>query len=418
MSNLLFLVEKEGHEAASSPQLLWRSGFAELLHLLCESKRGNSYFDAGPRSDDFTVSFQMYEQAIELDPDFTEAYVRLALARSEYCQNRGTCFRAQNRTAILDAASRGLSLAPDLPQAMVAMGYYHYAVERDFEKVLEYGLRAERDGLGDAEVHHLLGAVKRRMDDFDGSIESFGEAARLDPLSGHFLEDLGHTSMYAGRFEEAEDILRRSIALAPNERTSYGYLGDLYLSVDGSDTRRARNAVLEFPDTTVGNVQSDLWQADLIDGDFDAALARPYTQRNSYRRAVTLELAGRLDEARVVWDSLATGLAPVVEENPGRFGARLTLGRAYTALGRAQDAVQQAEAALESMPFTRDAVAAIGVHHQAAEIFARVGEPDRAVEVLQQLLDHNSGTTPQELAADPALAPLRDHPGFRALIER
>ena len=38
MSNLLFLVEKEGHEAASSPQLLWRSGFAELLHLLCESK--------------------------------------------------------------------------------------------------------------------------------------------------------------------------------------------------------------------------------------------------------------------------------------------------------------------------------------------------------------------------------------------
>ena len=41
MSNLLFLVEKEGHEAASSPQLLWRSGFAELLHLLCESKPWN-----------------------------------------------------------------------------------------------------------------------------------------------------------------------------------------------------------------------------------------------------------------------------------------------------------------------------------------------------------------------------------------
>ena len=41
MSNLLFLVEKEGHEAASSPQLLWRSGFAELLHLLCESKCPN-----------------------------------------------------------------------------------------------------------------------------------------------------------------------------------------------------------------------------------------------------------------------------------------------------------------------------------------------------------------------------------------
>ena len=44
MSNLLFLVEKEGHEAASSPQLLWRSGFAELLHLLCESKGGKRIY--------------------------------------------------------------------------------------------------------------------------------------------------------------------------------------------------------------------------------------------------------------------------------------------------------------------------------------------------------------------------------------
>ena len=220
--------------------------------------RGNRYFDAGPRSDDFTVSFQMYEQAIELDPEFTDAYVRLALARSERCQNRGTCFRPENRIAILEAASRALSLAPDLPQAMVAMGYYHYAVERDFEKALDYGLRAEEDGLGDAEVHHLLGAVKRRMDDFEGSIESFAEAARLDPLSGHFLEDLGHTSLYVRLFEEAEEILRRAIALAPNERTAYGYLGDLYLSVDGTDTKRARNAVLEFSDTTVGTVQSVL----------------------------------------------------------------------------------------------------------------------------------------------------------------
>ena len=380
--------------------------------------RGNRYFDAGPRSDDFTVSFQMYEQAIELDPEFTDAYVRLALARSERCQNRGTCFRPENRTAILEAASRALSLAPDLPQAMVAMGYYHYAVERDFDKALDYGLRAEEDGLGDAEVHHLLGAVKRRMDDFEGSIESFAEAARLDPLSGHFLEDLGDTSLYVRLFEEAEEIIRRAIALAPNERTAYGYLGDLYLSIDGTDTERARNAVLEFSDTTVGTVQSTLWRADLIDGDFAAALARPYTQRNTYRRAKTLELAGRLDEARVAWDSMATDMAPWVEENPDVRGARMTLARAYTALGRGEEAVQHATIVMEAMPFTRDAVAAVGYHYQAAEIFALVGEPARAVQLLELLLDRNSGVTAAELAADPGLASLRDRPDFRALIER
>ena len=83
-----------------------------------------------------------------------------------------------------------------------------------------------------------------------------------------------------------------------------------------------------------------------------------------------------------------------------------------------EDAVREAEAALELMPFTRDAVSAIGVHYRAAVILARAGEPERAIEVLELLLDHHSGTTPAELAADPELAPLRDHADFRALNER
>ena len=163
--------------------------------------------------------------------------------------------------------------------------------------------------------------------------------------------------------------------------------------------------------------------AQLIDASTDEHLwadnyQMAYTQRNTYRRAKTLELAGRLDEARVAWDSMAINTAPWVEENPDVRGARITLARAYAALGRGEEAVQHATIVMEDMPFTRDAVAAVGYHYQAAEIFALVGEPTRAVQLLELLLDRNSGVTAAELAADPELGSLRDRPDFRALIER
>jgi hypothetical protein len=83
-----------------------------------------------------------------------------------------------------------------------------------------------------------------------------------------------------------------------------------------------------------------------------------------------------------------------------------------------EEAVQHATIVLEDMPFTRDAVAAVGYHYQAAEIFARVGEPVRAVQLLELLLDRNFGVTAAKVAADPEFASLRDRPDFRVLIKR
>jgi TolB-like protein/Flp pilus assembly protein TadD len=379
--------------------------------------RGNTYFNNGPRSEDFEVAMQMYERAVELDPDFAEAYAKLSLAYSQRCQNRGTCFRPDVRTATLDAASRALSLDPDLPEALIAMGYYYYAVDRDFERALEYGVRAEDSGYDDAEVHHLLGAVKRRMNDFAGSSQSFGRAAELDPLSGHFLEDVGHTLMYQRRFQEAEQALLRSIDLAPNEETAYAYLSELYLKLDGRDTERARAIALTYPDPEDGSMDSELWWTDLVDRDFDAVLATPYGQRSTYRRALALDLAGRTAEAHAAWDSVSAGTGNFLAENPDVWGARLTLARAYAGQDRSEDAVREVETALEDIPYETDAVAAAGAHYRAVMILSRAGAPERAAQIIEELFARPTGATPQELRADPDFDRIVDHPRIREILE-
>lgn len=380
--------------------------------------RGNTYFNNGPRSEDFDVAFQMYERAIELDPDFAEAYAKLGLAHSQRCQARGTCWRDDVRAETLDASSRALSLDPELPEALVAMGYYHYSIERDFPKALEYAERAEAVGYDDAEVHHLLGAVQRRLDDFTGSFTSWTRAVELDPLSAHFLEDLASTSTFTRRFDEAESALIRSIELAPEEAVSYSRLVYLYLKTDGRDTRRARGAVAQYPTPDDGEMDGELWWIDLVDRNFDQALSTPYGQRNAYRRALVLELAGRVDEARPAWDSVSVGVGNVVSENPEAWRARLSLARAFAGLGRGDEAIAQVDTALAQMPFDFDAVDAVDAHYQAAAVFARAGAPERAADVIEILLGRPTGVTAAELDGDPELDIVRDHPRIKALLDR
>lgn len=52
-----------------------------------------------------------------------------------------------------------------------------------------------------------------------------------------------------------------------------------------------------------------------------------------------------------------------------------------------------------------------------AVIYARIGEPDAAMDLLEDLLARPGDLTVAFLQLDPRFAPLREHPRFRALVE-
>jgi tetratricopeptide (TPR) repeat protein len=220
------------------------------------------------------------------------------------------------------------------------------------------------------------------------------------------------------RFDEAESALLRSVELEPEEAIYYTRLVYLYLKEDGRDTRRARGVVEQYPTPRDGEMDGELWWLDLVDRNFEAALATSYGQRNAYRRALALELAGRVEAARPAWDSVSVGVGNVVSENPQAWNARLTLARAYAGIGRDEEAVAQVDTALAQIPFERDAVDAADAHYRAATIFARAGAPERAAEVIEILLERPTGVTAAELDGDPEMDVVRDHPRIRALLDR
>jgi hypothetical protein len=67
-------------------------------------------------------------------------------------------------------------------------------------------------------------------------------------------------------------------------------------------------------------------------------------------------------------------------------------------------------------PLARDAVGNAYVEHQAARVFIVVGDKDRAVGLLRELLASHYYLSPAWLRIDPNFAPLRGDPGFQRLI--
>jgi hypothetical protein len=124
----------------------------------------------------------------------------------------------------------------------------------------------------------------------------------------------------------------------------------------------------------------------------------------------------RAESGQAYADSLRRLLERELPADPDSSYDFNRLAFAYAALGRKADAVRAAQRSVELMPVSRDAL--IGPYFAVglARTYMMVGEPDRAVETLAQLLEIPSPITRAGLGADPLWAPLRTHPGFQKLI--
>jgi serine/threonine-protein kinase len=96
----------------------------------------------------------------------------------------------------------------------------------------------------------------------------------------------------------------------------------------------------------------------------------------------------------------------------------LEVGQAQALLGRAAEAIRTAERAVALYPVEKDAYEGPAYLLQQARILAWAGQSGKAVALLEHLLAIPSTVSTAWLRLDPCWDPLRDTPGFRALLER
>jgi TolB-like protein len=386
-------------------------------------QRANNYFNVGPRSQNYRLAFDLFQQATDLDPTFAQAYARHALARAR-------AFEVSRRLGSLDDAKRyadlALALDPDNGEAHLALGQYYYTAFRDYERALEQIELARRSGLASSvDLHHNLAAVQRRMGDMQGAIASFQAAVDLDPLSSHLLTDLATTYTHVRDHETARELLRRAITLSP-DTGPYTFMFETLANLDGSNTARMRALIqereealgnrAEWMEITVAQLEGDYERAfqiadeDGFGGTWIGALAaatgrderarREFEGAEAFLTGRVAELSG--DEVRSRFPQLANSL--------------IDLAHAQVGLGRNEEAAASAEAAMEALPVSVDAMDGPGVMYEAAAIMAMTGNDARSIELLTEFFSGPGEQTRAALAADSRFDGLVEHPGFMQIL--
>ena len=88
-------------------------------------------------------------------------------------------------------------------------------------------------------------------------------------------------------------------------------------------------------------------------------------------------------------------------------------------LGRDQEALAAGDEGMRlATPWSVDSFQGSQPMTVHAQILANAGEPEAAIELLEALLSGDSPMTVALLEIDPYYDPLREHPGFAALLAR
>jgi serine/threonine-protein kinase len=384
-----------------------------------------------PRAERFSNRQLLLERAIELDPEFALAHAALARVRST------TYFhgydRSEERARLARAAlRRAQELEPELPEVHYSLGHYYYRVERDYARALDAFATSETSGLrGDYSLAYFRGHVRRRDGRWQEAISSYEQAIELNPRSASPLGDLGLTYTLLRRYEEAEPPLRRALRLQPAHRSGQWYRAWLPLLRDG-DTEPMRRHLAEYADPEYE--VTSRWRVEFFDRDWDAALSvvarakaaadseileeqyvlRPYSLYDAW----TLAAADNAAQATALFQEAAARLEKLRLEREDDSRLHNALALAYAGLGRRDDAVREAEQALEMWPPERDALDGPWNVWALCLVHAGFREAETAVECLDGLLSIPSRWSIVTINMDPRLDPLPDHPRFQALLEK
>ncbi|MCY4632929.1 MAG: tetratricopeptide repeat protein [Acidobacteria bacterium] len=251
---------------------------------------------------------------------------------------------------------------------------------------------AEPDSPARAEAYarFMIGRHLEGLDDTEGAVRAFREAARLDPAAGEPLAELAALYARAGRADDAMDTAEEALAREPDNRSAHRVLGLAYAAAASTreGTREEVDLAVEHLERARGSVVPDL-QVELT-------LARFYL-----RAAATDEAIGLLEELSK--DQLAYALASVLlaeaYQQAGRHDEALrTLEEAvgstrptYRMLARLGELYEQARRWRDAAEAYRGAVAlnprSAGVRRRLAAVLLEGDEAARARDVLEGILE-------------------------------
>src|SRR4029077_600318 len=156
-------------------------------------------------------SEQLYQRAIELDPNFALALARYSQLESWMLRTHDASSDHRGKARTL--AERALQLQPDLPEAHLALGFSYYYGDNNYEAALKEFEIAQRALPNESEVYLAIGAIQRRQGKWLESTANLEKAVNLNPKDSWPLQNLAFNYQMQRNFDAANKAIDRALQI-------------------------------------------------------------------------------------------------------------------------------------------------------------------------------------------------------------
>jgi serine/threonine protein kinase/tetratricopeptide (TPR) repeat protein len=373
--------------------------------------QGRNTLRNGHTQDAYKQAAELFEQAIDKDPNFALAYTgradsslrmygetkdsvwadkaTLAAQQAERLSNNlpevhlslGSVYAATGKnTQAVAELKRALELAPNSDEAYRNLGDAYFSSGQSEEAVAAYQKAVAANSYYWLN-HTALGNAYFRLGDTAKALPEFQKVTEIASDNPMGYEGLGEIYLREGKWGEAIPQFQKAIAIAPDADT-YSNLGTAYfwLKDYNQATKMYEKAVQMTPNDE--QLQGNLGDAYRWSGHSDQAAS-------AYGKAISLAF----QELQV---------------NPRSATTMGDLGLLYAKKGDAANALQYTNQARAIKPDD------VQLRYSEAEVKTLIGKPEDALESLRLALE--KGYPAQEAWNDPELQKLQALPQFSQLV--
>lgn len=376
---------------------------------------------------------QLYERALQLDPNF-------ALAAADFSRLESWIYHTfdptpPRREKARSLADRALKLQPDCPESHLALGFSLYYGDRDYENALKEFAIAQQGLPNEAEVYLAIGAIQRRQGKWKESNANLEKAVSLNPNDTWPLQNLALNYQMLRDFDAADKTIDRALKLNPKLPGLWSV--KVQLEIQGKGTfETAERAIKLFstspmPESEKAHMAAAIVQMRLLqrkyaealhdaEGVKDDLLGKDLEGLCSKYEVIGIARKMLKDEAgaREAFLTAKRYAETYLSEAPNEATRHAKLAHLLALLGEKDAAIAEAKRATEILPESVDAFEGPNMTQTLAEVYALVGEQEKAIDLLDGLLSRPSSMTVAILKVVPIWDPLRNNPRFIELLKK